>query len=134
MDGQGAVLSTPRPPKIDTIKAVTAKVGNITKTEIESPDRKWKFAGPRQAAMYLSRHLTKCSYPQIGRLFGDRDHTTVLFAYRKVSAALEKHPDDRSEREHRVVEVVREAERNLSALRTEPEPSAPEPVLALAGE
>ena len=38
--------------------------------------------------MYLSRQLTKCSYPQIGRLFGDRDHTTVLFAYRKISAMV----------------------------------------------
>jgi hypothetical protein len=36
----------------------------------------------------LSRQLTKCSYPQIGRMFGDRDHTTVLFAYRKISAMI----------------------------------------------
>jgi chromosomal replication initiator protein len=38
--------------------------------------------------MYLSRQLTKCSYPQIGRMFGDRDHTTVLFAYRKIAAMI----------------------------------------------
>jgi chromosomal replication initiator protein len=77
-----------RPPKIDTIKDVTAKVYGVTKQDLESACRKRQYAQPRQYAMYLSRHLTKCSYPQIGRMFGDRDHTTVLFAYRKVSGII----------------------------------------------
>jgi chromosomal replication initiator protein len=77
-----------RPPKIDTIKDVTAKAYGVTKQDLESACRKRQYAQPRQYAMYLSRHLTKCSYPQIGRMFGDRDHTTVLFAYRKVSSII----------------------------------------------
>jgi chromosomal replication initiator protein len=77
-----------RPPKIDTIKDVTAKAYGVTKHDLESACRKRQYAQPRQYAMYLSRHLTKCSYPQIGRMFGDRDHTTVLFAYRKVSGIV----------------------------------------------
>ncbi|MDP3738350.1 MAG: DnaA/Hda family protein [Hyphomonadaceae bacterium] len=77
-----------RAPKIDTIKDVTAKAYGVTKQDLESSCRKRQFAQPRQYAMYLSRQLTKCSYPQIGRLFGDRDHTTVLFAYRKISAMV----------------------------------------------
>ena len=77
-----------RAPKIDTIKDVTAKAYGVTKQDLESACRKRQFAQPRQYAMYLSRQLTKCSYPQIGRLFGDRDHTTVLFAYRKISAMV----------------------------------------------
>jgi chromosomal replication initiator protein len=77
-----------RPPKIDTIKDITAKAYGITKQDLESACRKRQYAQPRQYAMYLSRHLTKCSYPQIGRMFGDRDHTTVLFAYRKVSGII----------------------------------------------
>lgn len=77
-----------RAPKIDTIKDVTAKAYGVTKLDLESACRKRQFAQPRQFAMYLSRQLTKCSYPQIGRMFGDRDHTTVLFAYRKISAAV----------------------------------------------
>ncbi|HVY91078.1 MAG TPA: DnaA/Hda family protein [Hyphomonadaceae bacterium] len=75
-------------PKIDTIKDVTAKAYGVTKQDLESSCRKRQYAQPRQYAMYLSRQLTKCSYPQIGRLFGDRDHTTVLFAYRKISAMV----------------------------------------------
>ena len=77
-----------RAPKIDTIKDVTAKAYGVTKGDLESSCRKRQFAQPRQYAMYLSRQLTKCSYPQIGRLFGDRDHTTVLFAYRKISGMV----------------------------------------------
>ncbi len=77
-----------RPPKIDTIKDVTAKAYGVTKADLESACRKRQYAQPRQYAMYLSRQLTKCSYPQIGRMFGDRDHTTVLFAYRKISAMV----------------------------------------------
>ncbi len=77
-----------RAPKIDTIKDVTAKAYGVSKQDLESSCRKRQFAQPRQYAMYLSRQLTKCSYPQIGRMFGDRDHTTVLFAYRKISAMV----------------------------------------------
>ncbi len=77
-----------RAPKIDTIKDITARAYGVTKAELESACRKRQYALPRQYAMYLSRQLTKCSYPQIGRMFGDRDHTTVLFAYRKIAAMI----------------------------------------------
>jgi chromosomal replication initiator protein len=80
--------SPARAPRIDTIKDVTAKAYGISKQDLESACRKRQFAQPRQYAMYLSRQMTKCSYPQIGRMFGDRDHTTVLFAYRKISAMI----------------------------------------------
>ena len=74
----------------DTIKDVTARAYGVSKQDLESSCRKRQFAQPRQYAMYLSRQLTKCSYPQIGRMFGDRDHTTVLFAYRKISSMVAK--------------------------------------------
>jgi chromosomal replication initiator protein len=80
--------SPARAPKIDTIKDITAKAYGVSKQDLESACRKRQFAQPRQYAMYLSRQLTKCSYPQIGRMFGDRDHTTVLFAYRKISGMV----------------------------------------------
>lgn len=43
---------------------------------------------PRQVAMYLTREVAKLSLPQIGRAFGGRDHTTVLYACRKIGEAL----------------------------------------------
>ena len=44
------------------------------------------LAFPRQIAMYLCRELTDTSLPQIGELFGGRDHTTVIHAYEKISS------------------------------------------------
>ena len=41
-------------------------------------------ARPRQVAMYLARQMTTLSLPQIGRHFGNRDHTTVMHACRKI--------------------------------------------------
>jgi chromosomal replication initiator protein len=41
---------------------------------------------PRQVAMYLAKELTQKSLPEIGELFGGRDHTTVLHAVRKIGA------------------------------------------------
>jgi len=48
---------------------------------------------PRQIAMYLCKVLTTRSLPDIGRRFGNRDHTTVLHAVRKVEALLQSRPD-----------------------------------------
>jgi chromosomal replication initiator protein len=43
---------------------------------------------PRQIGMYLSKQLTTRSLPEIGRRFGDRDHTTVLHAIRKIEGEI----------------------------------------------
>jgi len=51
---------------------------------MHSKRRARSIVRPRQVAMYLAKNLTNCSYPQIGSRFGDRDHTTVMHAVRKV--------------------------------------------------
>ncbi len=52
-------------------------------------DRKFKMiAIPRQIAMYIMRDLTHCSFPDIGHRFGDRDHTTVMYAVKKIEKKL----------------------------------------------
>lgn len=53
---------------------------------MRSPGRHRRIARPRQLAMYLARRLAGRSLPEIGRLFGDRDHTTVLHAVRAIEA------------------------------------------------
>jgi chromosomal replication initiator protein len=51
-----------------------------------SKKRPANIARPRQIAMYLAKELTQKSLPEIGELFGGRDHTTVLHAVRKIAA------------------------------------------------
>ena len=53
--------------------------------ELTGDKRTRRIVGPRQVAMYLSRELTDASLPAIGRAFGGRDHTTVMYAVQKVA-------------------------------------------------
>jgi len=54
-------------------------------------------AWPRQVAMYLSRKITKQSLPNIGKAFGNRDHTTVIHAIRRVEQRMEEYPLDKAD-------------------------------------
>ena len=69
---------------IDTIKKVVAEKFNIKISEIESSSRRRDFARPRQIAMYLSKKMTTRSFPEIGRKFGKRDHSTVMHAVKAI--------------------------------------------------
>ena len=80
-----------RPPSIELVKKATMKVFDVSKVDLESPSKARTVVYPRQIAMYLCREQTRKSFPQIGRAFGRRDHTTVLYAHRKLT---EKMPDD----------------------------------------
>jgi len=76
-----------REPTIDVIKKATLKVFPIARADLEGPSKMQAFVYPRQIAMYLCRTMTKKSFPQIGRAFGKRDHTTVLYAFRRIEKA-----------------------------------------------
>jgi chromosomal replication initiator protein len=49
-------------------------------------------ARPRQVAMYLAKQLTSRSLPEIGKRFGNRDHTTVLHAVNKITELMQEDP------------------------------------------
>jgi chromosomal replication initiator protein len=66
------------------IRAVVATFYRIPLAEIDAKHRHWPVILPRQVAMYLCKTLTSRSFPEIGRRFGGRDHTTVLHAVRKI--------------------------------------------------
>lgn len=57
----------------------------VSHQDLISESRKQSWARPRQIAMYLCREYARKSYPEIARAFGDRDHTTIIFAYRKLA-------------------------------------------------
>ena len=79
-----------RAPTIELVKKATMKVFNVSKADLESPSKARTVVYPRQIAMYLCREQTHKSFPQIGRAFGRRDHTTVLYAHRKLAKELPK--------------------------------------------
>lgn len=73
------------PLKVEEIQRATAKHYGVTRHDINSSRRTANIVRPRQVAMYLSKILTLRSLPDVGRRFGNRDHTTVLHAVRKIA-------------------------------------------------
>jgi chromosomal replication initiator protein len=74
-----------------TIQEIQKKVAehwSIRIAEMSSARRSRNIARPRQVAMYLAKQLTSKSLPEIGRHFGDRDHTTVMHAVSRVTALM----------------------------------------------
>ena len=69
---------------IENIQKVVAEYYNIRVSDLHSKRRSRSITRPRQLAMSISKELTKNSLPEIGDLFGGRDHTTVIHACKKV--------------------------------------------------
>ena len=72
---------------VENIQKTVADYYKIKVADMYSRRRPANIALPRQIAMYLAKELTQKSLPEIGDLFGGRDHTTVLHAVRKISEA-----------------------------------------------
>lgn len=82
----------PRQITPELILTQTAEYFKMDVEQLQSRSRTRNLVHARQIAMYVCRELTDLSYPQIGREFGGRDHTTVIHAYEKVAALMqEKH-------------------------------------------
>ena len=73
---------------IEVIQGEVCRYYGVTLGEMVGDKRTRRIVRPRQVAMYLSRELTDASLPAIGRSFGDRDHTTVMYAVQKVARQL----------------------------------------------
>jgi len=75
---------------IEEIQKRVSEHWNIRLTDMSSPRRARAVARPRQVAMYLAKQLTSRSLPEIGRRFGNRDHTTVMHAVQRVTELMER--------------------------------------------
>jgi chromosomal replication initiator protein len=75
---------------IEEIQKQVADHFNIRVAEMASARRARNIVRPRQIAMFLAKQLTTRSLPEIGRKFGNRDHTTVMHAVKQVTALCEK--------------------------------------------
>lgn len=74
----------PRHIEVKDIQEAVAQKYGTTVAALKGSRRNRDIARPRQIAMYLCKELTTRSYPEIGRLFGGKDHTTVLHAVRRI--------------------------------------------------
>jgi chromosomal replication initiator protein len=74
---------------IEHIITQVAKAFNVKPLEIKSRKKHKLYSFPRQVGMYLARELTECSYPEIGVAFGGKDHSTVIYAARKIEKGME---------------------------------------------
>ncbi|MCS6921676.1 MAG: chromosomal replication initiator protein DnaA [Elioraea sp.] len=77
---------------IEEIQKRVAEHYNIRLTDMFSARRARAVARPRQIAMYLAKQLTARSLPEIGRKFGNRDHTTVMHACARIAELMQKDP------------------------------------------
>lgn len=75
--GLGEVIPLPHPTVSEVMSAVSRHY-KLPQIEMVSQRRAREVARPRQVAMYLSKRLTPLSLPNIGKIFGNRDHTTVI--------------------------------------------------------
>ena len=78
---------------VENIQRTVADYYKIKVADMYSKRRPANIAMPRQVSMYLAKELTQKSLPEIGDLFGGRDHTTVLHAVRKIADLRAKQTD-----------------------------------------
>ncbi len=80
----------------DIVKAV-AKYFDLKPSDLKSQKRLKKISQARQIAMYLCRDITSASFPEIGERFGGKDHSTVIYAVKKIEELIRDNPEVRND-------------------------------------
>lgn len=80
---------------VNLIIDAMCEVTGLTRPALLGQCRAKKYAYPRQLVMYLASERTSASTPMIGRLLGERDHTTIMYGVKRARARLEECPDYR---------------------------------------
>ncbi len=93
-----SATTTTRPQlmSVEDVQRLVCHHFHIRSTDLTSKDRHKTVAFARHVAMYLCKQRLKCSFPELGRAFGGRDHTTVMSAVRKIEAQREIDPQVRA--------------------------------------
>jgi chromosomal replication initiator protein len=92
IDGQERIDIT-----VEDIKNVTAGYFNISVADLVSNKKKRVYSYPRQLAMYLARKYTDLSFKEIGDGFGHKDHSTVIYAVRRIERYKDRHREIRDD-------------------------------------
>ncbi|WP_437485109.1 chromosomal replication initiator protein DnaA [Sorangium sp. So ce1014] len=96
-----AEITATSPPRaqmmsVEDIQRAVCHHFHLRSIDLTSKDRHKSVAFARHVAMYLCKQRLKCSFPEIGRAFGNRDHTTVMSAVRKIEAQRDSDPQVRA--------------------------------------
>jgi chromosomal replication initiator protein len=81
---------------VEDIQRVVCHHFHLRSNDLLSKDRHKSVAFARHVAMYLCKSRLKCSFPELGRAFGNRDHTTVMSAVRKIESQRDRDPEVRA--------------------------------------
>lgn len=92
---------------VDFIQRCVVEEFGVGLTDLKTKRRNKTIVLPRQIAMYLSRELTDLSLPEIGDLFGGKDHTTVLHSYNKIKGGLETNAALK-EKVERIIQIIKQ--------------------------
>ena len=85
---------------VDKIQRVVAEHYGMSREELLGRSRQQSIVRPRQIAIFMAKRLTQRSLPDLGRRFGNRDHTTIIHAVRRIETLSEKDEQIRSEIAH----------------------------------
>lgn len=75
---------------VDDIISCVSKAFNVKPADVKSRKKHKLYSLPRQVGMFLSRNLTEMSYPEIGAAFGGKDHSTVVYAAKKIENRIKE--------------------------------------------
>lgn len=87
-------------PKIEAIQRAVCRHYGISRAELLSQRRNHRVVRPRQVAVYLAKVLTLKSWPEIGRCFGGRDHSTAVHAHNRIAILAATDPQLAAEIAH----------------------------------
>ena len=83
---------TPKIISIELIQKEVSALFDLTVKDIKSSQKQKKISEPRQIAMFLSRKYTSSSFPEIGRRFGGKNHSTVVHAVKNIEKKIARDP------------------------------------------
>jgi chromosomal replication initiator protein len=92
---------------IDFIQRCVVEEFGVSLQDLKTKRRNKQVVLPRQIAMYLSRELTELSLPEIGELFGGKDHTTVLHSCKKIKGDISNNIELR-DRVEKLIQVIKQ--------------------------
>ena len=78
---------------VNVIQKLTTDYFNISKRDLLSDKKIHKYSYPRHVAMYLSRELTGLSFQEIGRAFGNKDHSTIIYAVKRINKEMNQNKE-----------------------------------------